>query len=114
MYFKGDLNPPLLKSSVCRYTQALFKGVHDFGKDFDYWQSSSDLVARKIKIMPYYVCWEVSNFTGIFWIGTNSAISVYLVDPNRYTSHRILNEALHGDEIFQELEVVFFVKEKFK
>ena len=40
---------------------------------------ASDLVARKIKIMPYYVCWEVSNFTGMFWIGTNSAISVYLL-----------------------------------
>ena len=88
-------------------TQSLFKKVLDFGNDFDYYQTSSDMVANKITIMPYYECWEISNFTQVFWIGTYSAVSVYLVDPNRYTSHRILNEALQGDQIFQEWNFVF-------
>ena len=88
-------------------TQSLFKKNLDFGNDFDYYQTSSDMVAKKIRIMPYYECWEISNFTQVFWIGTYSAVSVYLVDPNRYTSHRILNEALQGDQIFQEWNFVF-------
>lgn len=88
-------------------TISLFQKVLDFGNDFDYYQTSSDMVAKKIRIMPYYECWKISNFTEVFWIGTNSAVSVYLVDPNRYTSHRILNEALQGDKIFQELNFVF-------
>ena len=37
-------------------TQSLFKKVLDFGNDFDYYQTSSDMVANKFRTMSYYEC----------------------------------------------------------
>ena len=82
---------------------------HDFGKDFDYWHTSPDMVTQKIRIMPFLECLLISNFTEAFYIGTTYATNILLIDPNRYTSHRFIKEAFKGDEIFQEYQVILYI-----
>ena len=83
-------------------TLSLLNKIHNFGNDFDYWHTSPYMVSQKIRIMPFLECWLMSNFTESFYIGTTYAINIFLIDPNRYTSHRFIKEAFKGDKIFQE------------
>ena len=48
---------------------------------------------------PFTVCNEIKDFRHILYIGLKKDVSMYLVDPHRFTNHRINTLSMKGEKI---------------
>ena len=66
---------------------------------FDYEKNKIPEIFRKI--WPYYKCVEYSNYSTSFYVGLEEDIDIYLIDPNRFITHRVIKNAMKKDAIYQ-------------
>ena len=50
---------------------------------------------------PYYKCVEYLNYSRVLAIGAKENIDIFLIDPNRFISHRVIKNAMQNDAIYQ-------------
>ena len=74
----------------------LFENKQKFGSDFEYWLGDNVTETRR-DMLPFSTCVELNNFSNMLSIGTNDAIYIILMDPNRYVKHRILKNSMLQD-----------------
>ena len=48
---------------------------------------------------PFTVCYEIEDFSPELYIGLKRDASIYLIDPHRFTNHRLNMLSMKGDNI---------------
>ena len=62
-------------------------------------EQTNEKIIRLKHLTPFTVCNEIKDFRHIIYIGLKKDVSMYLVDPHRFTNHRINTLSMKGDNI---------------
>ena len=66
---------------------------------FDY--ESNNIPGTVRNIWPYHGCVEYLNYSTSLVVGLEEDIDIYLIDPNRFITHRVIKNAMKKDAIQQ-------------
>lgn len=87
--------------SWLEFINEMFGKRKDFGTDFEYY-ASGNIEHESREVWPFKRCIELKNVSDTLSMGTNEPTYIILIDPKRYVSHRVLKNAMIGQEISQE------------
>ena len=74
--------------------QEVVKGLY-------YWDLDNNKMPELIRnIWPYHKCVEYLNYSRIHAFGAKENIDIFLIDPNRFITHRVIKNAMQNDPIY--------------
>ena len=58
-------------------------------KHIEFYKQNKEKIIMLKHFQPFTVCYEIVDFSQILYIGLKRDASIYLIDPQRFTNHRL-------------------------
>ena len=68
-------------------------------KHIEFYKQNKEKIIMLKHFQPFTVCYEIVDFSQILYIGLKRDASIYLIDPQRFTNHRLNTLSMKGDNI---------------
>lgn len=80
----------------------LFDNKKEVVEGLSYWDLNNNKVPEIVRnILPYYKCVEFLNYSTTLAIGVKENVDIFLIDPNRFIAHRVMQSSMKKDAIYE-------------